>query len=54
MDRQQGNSSHDGVIDFKSGTVMIKDKKLQSAEFVVDMESITCLDIKKKAQTNTL
>ena len=41
--------SHDGVIDFKSGTVMIKDKKLQSAELVVDMKSITCLDIKKKS-----
>ena len=51
MDWSKVTGSHD-VIDFKSGTVLIKDKKLQSAELVVDMKSITCLDIRKKLKRN--
>tara|TARA_X000001036_G_C20450144_1_gene713019 strand:- start:169 stop:684 length:516 start_codon:yes stop_codon:yes gene_type:complete len=40
--------SHNGVIDFSSGTILIKNKKIQSAELTVNMNTITCLDIDKK------
>lgn len=37
---------HDGSIDFKSGSVELKDGKLTGGTFVVDMTTINVLDLK--------
>ena len=37
--------SHTGNINIKEGTLIFKDDKLSSGEFVVDMSTITCTDL---------
>ncbi len=38
-------SSHNGTIDIASGNLEIKNKEIVGGEFVIDMNSIVCLDI---------
>jgi len=40
------NTSHIGSLKFESGEVTVKDKKLESGQFVIDMTSITNEDLK--------
>ena len=41
--------SHNGLIDILSSDITIKDKQILSAEIIIDMKSISCIDIKKKS-----
>lgn len=43
------NTSHFGTIKFESGDVTVKDGKLESGKFVADMNSLTSVDLKDKA-----
>jgi polyisoprenoid-binding protein YceI len=43
------NTSHFGTIKFESGDVTVKDNKLESGKFVADMNSLTSVDLKDKA-----
>lgn len=43
------NTGHFGTIKFESGDVTVKDTKLQSGKFVVDMTSLTSEDLKNDA-----
>lgn len=40
------SGQHNGDIKFKSGSLELTDGKISGGEFVVDMTSITCLDLK--------
>ncbi len=40
------NTSHFGIINFKSGEVTVKGGKLESGKFVADMNSLTSVDLK--------
>jgi polyisoprenoid-binding protein YceI len=46
--------SHQGTINFKSGTIVFKDKKLVSASFIVDMNSIKNTDIEDPEKNKNL
>ncbi len=41
------NTSHIGHLKFESGEVTVKDKKLESGQFVIDMNSISNEDLKE-------
>lgn len=43
------NTSHFGTIKFESGDVTVKDSKLESGKFVVDMASLSSEDLKNNA-----
>ncbi|MBW7676276.1 YceI family protein [Chryseobacterium chendengshani] len=43
------NTSHFGTITFESGDVTVKDGKLESGQFVVDMNSLTSVDLQDDA-----
>jgi len=43
------NTSHFGTIKFESGDVTVKEGKLESGKFVADMNSLTSVDLKDKA-----
>ncbi|WDF46134.1 YceI family protein [Chryseobacterium sp. KACC 21268] len=45
------NTSHIGHLKFESGEVTVKDNKLESGQFVIDMNSITNEDL-KEAESN--
>ena len=45
---------HNGEIKIKSGSLTIKDKKIESGNFVMDMNSITCADLEDEAYNNKL
>lgn len=44
------NTSHFGVLKFESGDVTVKDGKLESGKFVVNMQSLEALDIVDDAE----
>lgn len=44
------NSSHFGTLKFESGDITIKDGKLESGKFVVDMNSLEAIDLKDNAE----
>ena len=43
-------SSHFGTINFESGQLTVKDNMLESGNFVVDMNSLTSVDLKDDAE----
>ncbi|MBW8524113.1 YceI family protein [Chryseobacterium chendengshani] len=43
------NTSHFGTITFESGDVTVKDGQLESGQFVVDMNSLTSVDLQDDA-----
>ncbi len=45
---------HSGLISITRGTITLKDGKLQSGNFVVDMSSMVCTDIKDDKYRNKL
>ena len=45
---------HDGTIKLKSGDFKIKDQKIKSAEFLIDMNSIICTDIENESLNQKL
>jgi polyisoprenoid-binding protein YceI len=45
---------HNGVIKIKSGSLTIKDNKIESGNFTMDMNSITCSDLEDEAYNNKL
>ena len=44
------NTSHFGTIQFESGDVTVKEGKLESGKFVVDMGTLTSVDLKDDAE----
>jgi len=46
------NTSHIGALKFESGEVTVKDNKLESGQFVLDMNSLTNEDL-KDSESNT-
>ena len=44
------NTSHIGIIKFESGSVTVKEGKLESGKFVADMSSLTSVDLKDDAE----
>jgi polyisoprenoid-binding protein YceI len=45
---------HNGEIKIKSGSLTIKDNKIESGNFTMDMNSITCADLEDEAYNNKL
>lgn len=48
------NTSHIGTLKFESGEVTVKDNKLESGQFVIDMNSITNEDLKDNESNSKL
>lgn len=48
------NTSHIGSLKFESGEVTVKDKKLESGQFVIDMNSISNEDLKEEEYNGKL
>lgn len=48
------NTSHIGTLKFESGEVTVKDNKLESGQFVIDMTSIANEDLKKEEDNSKL
>ena len=48
------NTSHIGHLKFESGEVTVKDKKLESGQFVIDMNSISNEDLKEEESNGKL
>ncbi|MCT4615048.1 MAG: YceI family protein [Marinifilaceae bacterium] len=45
---------HSGTINLKSAAIQIKDEQIKSGEFVIDMNSMICTDIKDAAYNKKL
>ncbi|KAA3625298.1 MAG: YceI family protein [Flavobacterium sp.] len=44
--------THHGIISLKEGQVAVKENKIESGDFTIDMHSITDLDLEGKMKTN--